>query len=193
MLKSQLNRKHNNKPLAVLVAKDVLKQIRYKNIFLTPGTYCKLEVPTTEEGKDLQTALKNKTARNCRVCGIGAAFISLVNLKNKFDITSKVFNKKSNWVSGHYDDLGNYISGYFSPTKELSVYIDRNDLTDRLAEVFSQKQLTDLEELFEGYYSCYNFAERYTPNERMIIIMKNIIKNKGWLNKEEVKNYTGKP
>jgi hypothetical protein len=112
--------------LAIRVAKDVLKQIRRGKIVPTRGTYLSGtgnsgNIPREFRNKtgDLQKVLKTNFPR-CRVCGIGAAFLGIVHLENKFDLTG------------------------------IDYYISDDDMRARLSEAFSSTEMCNLENTFEG-------------------------------------------
>jgi len=87
-----------NRALCVKVARDVLAQLRLKRYSATPGDYisvndnCPIEdsifdMPFYEQNsKSFKTVFKEKKSVTCTVCALGAAFVSLVNIKNDYSL-----------------------------------------------------------------------------------------------------------
>ena len=112
--------------LAIRVAKDVLKQIRRGKIVPTRGTYLSSASPDGNIPRvfrsatgDMQQVLKKNFPR-CKVCGIGAAFLGIVHLENKFDL----------------HDIYDYISD--------------DDMRARLKQAFGTSEMIALENTFEA-------------------------------------------
>lgn len=164
--------------LRVAVAKDVLASMR--KYCAAPGTYID---PTHDAliaaskvadkgGKEVAQLLKKK----CDVCAIGATFLSLVAIDNKYKF-----------------QVGNNLVG------ESFVYTPLGyQAKDRLRKVFSEEQLCLIESAFETVHfnDFYNlvqdkdlddkvdravaFGEKYDdPDKRLRAIMRNIVKNEG--------------
>lgn len=111
------------KRLAVKVAEDVLKQVEEGKIIPTNMVYVtgrRGELPKCMQVVgDLQNILKTKHP-TCRACGIGAAFLALVGLRNQFDL-------------------------YGAETG-----LDRYEVSERLEEAFTLEEINDIENAFEG-------------------------------------------
>lgn len=167
----------------ISVAKDVLKLLSEGFLKARKGTYGEFRrIPRKykvgdrskipDQADDLIKTLKKNDAK-CEVCGIGACFISLVNLGD---------NISTNTMIG----------------KRRSFYNGISDRTMRilLRKVFSSNQLTLIESAFEkntthndtvSGYEIYDekvdaacFGDQYISDAaRLKAIMKNIIKNKG--------------
>lgn len=175
---SEKNKKFWALPAAkkrVAVAKDVIRQIN--NGFYNPktGTYfrpddfkgdieaenaVKLDVALTEIGN---------RGGHCTVCGIGGCFVSLARLGDKI---------KTEAAFGELVEAGDEPSDYFMKRK--------------LRKIFSSTQLSMIECAFEMYdghgdahYQKRELAADWgnelnlDSRNRLIAIMKNIIKNKG--------------
>jgi|SRR6185436_1801424 len=99
-----------NKDLCVKVARDVLAQLRLKRYFAEPGTYVNLNFDTYEDNVrqlSFKDFFKENKEATCNVCALGAAFVSLINIKNKcsvdeiddhstiFDRLEEVFGQKN--------------------------------------------------------------------------------------------------
>lgn len=154
-MNTKSRRSHSKPALRVKVAKDVLLQIRLKKYKPTNGTYCKLEVDNPAKykvGDSLQAIFPE--IKECTVCGLGAVFMSLIHLTNDFAL-------KGN------DTL---YSGNNIRSGELRVF--GYQLKEKLTDIFTEKQIADIEACFEGYYN-------YSPTLRLQQIMKSIIEHKG--------------
>ncbi len=167
-----MTKKHREKVVAV--AKDVLKQIPKLNV--TTGIYLTLApnvLQEEDEGKELQPLLPkllNKKTKPCKVCALGACFISHVGLFDKFKLPM------------------------YSSTE-----ITSEDFRPELRKYFGPRQLALIESAFEcqecdielGYGSydgkkykalkaAANWGDKYKDDtKRLRAIMRNIIKNAG--------------
>jgi len=179
------------KELRIKVAKDVLKSL---NLYKVASG----EVFVRNNNIDLNPYLKKRNSKliaqrlkkDCEVCALGACFLSLVKLDNKF-----------NFFDGYdsYDDIPNG----FMP--------DAKPFFRRLKNIFSVSQLILIEssfELGEGFFNEVTYVDwlardsgisavvleknsKSIPDavafggqfendsERLAAIMKNIIKNEG--------------
>lgn len=144
----------------VAIAKDVLLSIKTGIVIPTCGNYFSLTKKL--DGKTLQEGLCDVNSPiSCKVCGMGAVFVSKVKLGNTFEMDGS-------YVSD--DEMTENLEGIFS-TKQLR-------LIEHAFEGFHAgfANITDTEET-----KCENkFRYKYSePSERMQAIMKNIIKNNG--------------
>lgn len=151
----------------VAIAKDVLLQLAAGKMTATPGVYCRIYLSKPVTTEDLQTELQN--LESCQVCGIGAVFVSKVNLANKFKIDHGFGNDR------------------FNPGHE--------NMVENMSRIFTDHELAQIETLFEGWYrqingqlvDASNFRINVSnPTDRLILIMENIIKNKGELKLEQL-------
>jgi len=153
--------------MRVKIAQDVLATM--KGMRIDKGAFVKpddpWELPKDDSKAAARRLQKNKT---CRVCALGACFLSVIKLDNKF--------------LGSWRDL-------IRAGEEIS---------DRLGDFFDMDQLKLIENAFElgrGWFTsdgsvnrlegldvtrAVQFGERYDKDEnRLKAIMKNIIKNGG--------------
>jgi len=142
----------------VEIAKDVIKQLKLKTLVPLSGTYVTPTVITqTDEdelqGQELDKLISEKKV-TCQVCAKGALFISHVM-------------KTDNC------------------TLQESKCVGNGRISFRL-NMFSQAQLDKIEQAFEGWgvenpkSKMSKFIRRWgTEEERLLPIMKNIIKNGG--------------
>jgi hypothetical protein len=143
----------------VLVAKDVIAQLKQESLVATTGEYIFFGF-AIDGSEDFQKALKDT---DCEVCAIGACFVSAVRRFDAFKLSE----------------------GYYSPSRTLPLY----QIKDYLQQVFTAQQLSDMEALFEGFRAPANAQfEAAFPDKthRMTLIMKNIIDNKGDLVVEQL-------
>jgi hypothetical protein len=163
------------------VAQDVLDHMRYVKV--TEGTYCEGELPKGVKSSD-ESAKKHidGISKGCRVCALGACFLSYIRLYNNVTLSELV--------------------GTFSNTvTEGEVFeSDYHEISNELDHIFSQAQLCLIETAFELHcinddYDCDDadgytveaeadaavaFGRKYDdPKVRLKAIMKNIIKNNG--------------
>lgn len=154
---------------AVAIAKDVLKQIKAKKIKTTAFDYvvsgyedCWAE--NTYEGNAQKHI--NEITSTCHVCALGACMLSYIR---KFD--------------------GVDMSDITRLGEEIN--IDRDYIVSKLKTAFSLRQLDLIELAFQYEDDIFDdmpkderealeFVEGvYDETERLTLIMKNIIKNKG--------------
>lgn len=160
----------------VMIAQDVIDQLKAKNISACSGTFIDFRFDEDAYKKSLQKEVLNKNI-SCEVCGVGGIFLSTILFTNKVNI-----NENTN---GRLDSLGEDIL----ENKETN-------FTQAL-KYFSKDQIILIENAFEigdGYFTYYcsdaskekfidkaiDFGAKYeTDKDRLIAIMKNIIKNNG--------------
>jgi len=170
-LQKRRNTYFNNLPAdkkRVKIAKDVLVQIDLGVIVPTAGIYFDSwdlrrlgENGDIEENTELQNLLREEIIE-CRVCGIGSLFVCDILNRNNLKL-----NKQNSY---------------------FNILIGSSHIHKRLKGIFTSKQLDLIEKYFENWVGCRDFFRRSnikditSSEERMIIIMKNIIKNKGTFN-----------
>jgi len=159
----------------ILLAKDVLAQLRAKKIKTTTGEWLTFNVGGTkwdkkeEEICNLQVDFLNKNIENCECCALGGLMLSCTLYQNKVNVPVSF-----GWYGSRLLEVN------FNGLKEHDKIAKK-----QLSNIFS---LTELK-LIESYYECGNglygrlgkefsdFWYDLTSEERMIAIMKNIIKN----------------
>lgn len=140
----------------IAIAKDVLKQIAAEklipaDIYCAPyhanGNYAELP----EKSVSLQKFFK-QNVKTCKVCAIGAAFVSAVNLYNECE-----------------SEGGSSIGKYF--------------MSKKLRDYFDISQINLLEKVYECWDEFAKWSDwcSLTREQRLVAIMKNIIKNDGRL------------
>jgi len=159
-------------PEAVAIAQDVLAQLGQYGVFY--GQYLRGQLPHDVNVKR-EDSVQNHVdvvAKNCRVCALGAAFLSMVRLYNAVNMET---------LMPYIDDTH-------------SVFMQRNSITCRLNTYFSSEQLDMIESAFErcqmGHtasptrkYDAMLFVDNENnPKERLKKIMENIVENGGVFN-----------
>lgn len=167
----------------VAIAKDTLEQIKQKFYRPMKDTYLELDFSdNTNEMRGEQVPVKldelfrklKEERSKCEVCGIGACFVSLVNLGDEV-ITKKAFESEV------VEDMDS---------------VDDDFMRKKLRKVFTSNQLALIECAFEKDFTfddkskagvprkkreaASEFGEAYYDHtDRLVAIMKNIIKNDG--------------
>jgi hypothetical protein len=165
----------------VMIAKDVLTQIKAKRYIPESGTWVdpnwniRNEIDGTES---VQKLFADRTIETCNVCALGGLFMSCTNLNNNTCVSDINYG-------GEGDLLGEKIQ-------------DGDTLSNGLNKIFSKKQLQLIEVYFEKGDGWFG-EDRYTGNyigedsrhvqyfndaypdddERLVEIMKNIVANDG--------------
>jgi len=165
----------------VMIAKDVLAQIKAKRYIPESGTWVdpnwniRNEIDGTES---VQKLFADRTIETCNVCALGGLFMSCTNLNNNTCVSD--IN-----CGGEGSLLGEMIQ-------------EGDTLSNGLNKIFSKKQLQLIEVYFEkgdgwfgedGYTGNYigedsrhveYFNDAYPDDdERLVEIMKNIVANDG--------------
>ena len=156
----------------VMIAKDVLAQIKAKRYFAESGEWVKPLWSDDQKSIDIKLdpnssikdAFKSKAINSCQVCALGGLFMSCTNLNNN----TTVQDLKDETYIGE-------------------LVADDDKISNGLNRIFTQAQLMLIESYFEGgegYFRGGNektqtFLESYNDDERLKIIMQNIIDNNG--------------
>lgn len=136
----------------VIIAKDVILQIKAKKFKATSNVYIRPSKKFSEFGK-FTDSLKDvlpaffESGATCSCCAKGALFISTVSKRNECTIDE---------------------------TKNLGSY----EIVQNLSDIFTESQLDKIEQYFEGWVGEYDIDYPDTDN-RLIVICNNIIKNNG--------------
>jgi hypothetical protein len=167
----------------VAIAHDVLAALKAKKYKAAQRVYCDinfndscgLEVEKQGQKMELQTLLVGGAIESCNVCAIGSIFTSKVAIGNDF---------KVNVEKDEYDG-------------DIMLEQDMNDdgmLIKSLRGIFTETDLRLIEYAFEGEDIAEKFESRSekfhdkmvefyesfkSPHDRLVGIMKNIIKNEG--------------
>lgn len=191
----QNNEKFKNATKAqkrVLIAKDVLEWLDVNLIRPENGSYVrrsdyKKDIDYDYEKHDKtqlnKTILEGGSRNSCYVCGVGALFVGAVM---RYDnICNGDFN-------GNCSDINIGIGGLIEFDDELVDYLSKYFTRRQIALVevaFEVEDYFDSDEPFNSSFACLsdeaaskasNFGMQYKENkQRLIAIMKNIIKNDG--------------
>lgn len=157
----------------VEIAKDVIESLKTNVYWAKRGLYIGYSIYNMFPVEaSLQDVLLNGNVRACDVCALGACFLSLIKHENDFTV------------------------GNLENTNFNSVSIFR----ERLEQVFSKEQLGIIESVFETFYihavtggnnfetakiaenwfwEKHRFVKYHDADEKLTIIMQNIIDNNG--------------
>jgi hypothetical protein len=164
----------------VMIAKDVLAQIKAERYFPKRGEWARPLWSDDQKSIDIKLdpnssikdAFKSKAINSCKVCALGGLFMSCTNLNNN----TTVGDMKTEYYIGEFvnDDV---------------------KISNGLNRIFTQKQLMLIETYFEGgegYFKSYShhfsysdekllviFFKSFDDDERLKMIMQNIIDNNG--------------
>lgn len=155
----------------ILVAKDILKQISTGKFKAKIGKWAEIKMPPKPEkfeGNFASTQEILLEGAKCECCALGSLTLSCITFNNKHEIFNPAWK------------------GY------ESIYWDW-DYNLQVNKIFSKKQLILMEMAFEcgeGSFKTFWYDDdkqikaakmykKLNPKQRLIAIMKNIIKNKG--------------
>ena len=142
--------------MRVKIAKDVLLNLKSENVKVTKETYVWFEDNMPHEVCELQPYLKEKNPA-CHVCALGAMLLSRIRC---FDNFKRVDMSSEKYISGAQTKHGLY-------------------------KYFDADQICLIEAFFEQWRSYFKPSEQDLmdkfpdPKERLIFIMKHIIRHKG--------------
>lgn len=156
----------------VLIAKDVLAQLKAGKYAADPGNWATVKAPSSDIEKSTEVCTIIDDPRSeCSCCALGALMLSEIRLNDNLKV-------------GKVDEDAIYNG---------EVQIDHNGAGDRLNRYFSDKQLRLMEIAFEqGGGSCqarteeefraekkYDDDRHEDADARLVKIMKNVVKNGG--------------
>lgn len=167
----------------VMIAKDVLAQIKAKRYFPESGEWVRPLWSGDQKSIDIKLnpnssikdAFKSKAINSCQVCALGGLFMSCTNLNNN----TTVQDLKDETYIG-------------------DLVADDDKISNGLNRIFTQKQLMLIEIYFEGSQGYFRdhlssdekaetFLENYSDDERLEMIMQNIIDNDGTFKPNKLK------
>src|SRR6185369_2611606 len=125
----------------IAIAKDVLKQIKLRTYKPKAGTYVEISqeiAKTIPRSADVQLQDMLPKIKDCKVCALGACFMSSV--------------RRFNGYSTGAANLGSVeLSGYAEPITSTSHKMGSWETREQLRRFFSDKQLNLSECWFEGW------------------------------------------
>jgi len=160
--------------IRVEVAKDVIRSLKLLDVmtgvYFKPKGTLELVNSIVSSSPDSKVAAQ-KLKKDCKVCALGACFLSSIRLTNK-------------WEFGKFEEH------WTGPAQVRAV--EREVLEEKLHKIFTPFQIDLIETAFEEY-NCTNRAndrsvigramsfgsKHYDSSSRLRAIMKNIIKNNG--------------
>lgn len=166
----------------VMIARDVIAQVKAKKFKVKTGTYCDLKInkkykPEVEGELELQSLMESGVVEKCTVCAIGGIFASKVSIGNKFNI---------NVENDSWDDE--------NPDLRIDNELSDDEIFKNLENIYSSEELRKIEYAFEGNDiddSFWHEEDEFHKNilsyskvhknvdNRLIAIMQNIIDNNG--------------
>lgn len=150
----------------VAIAKDVLVHIATRKIVAKQGTY--FEIKHRSFSADMQACEVVAAAPSCTVCALGAVFVAAIDNANEATMDDM-----------DPDDFGNRIEIGHAPLKR---YLSRFFSVDQLHLIEAAFESSDIHDFFEydAVQPATNmFNDFVSSEERMQIIMRNIIDNDG--------------
>lgn len=177
---------------AVVIAKDVIKQIKAKQYIATQGHYVSgLNIKAFKGQVELQKVLKTK-AQSCQACALGSLFLSKVAKYNQCKINTKDIDPalKNNL------SIQRYHANEDNITDRYNLYLD---IDKHLSSAFTKEEIIMIESCFEVQDMSATSPNRYSvldperlaflgkfmykgivyPYSKLIHICNNIIRNKG--------------
>jgi len=179
----------NNAEKRVLIAKDVIAQIKTKKIKPTSGHFISAKQnPRVAESiyssdlddSDARKILLTNHITQCACCALGGLFVSCTLYNNNTTLNQFVYNNIGEVINReryHRDGFSNGLDKFFSmaqlrlieQTFEGNTGIVRDDMSDGTGK-------------FHAHYSAASkaFYKTYaTPTKRLLAIMRNIVANNG--------------
>lgn len=159
----------------VIIAEDVIIQLSSKRLKAEAGIYFDskaIQNKLNDVGGEFELqGLIKETTEPCKVCGIGALFACEVIRNDNF----KVNGSDEIAYDIHADNIKDRLKGIFN-----------GDQLDLIETAFEKRVIND-NRLLEGWHGnteladiAIDFGRKYESDKnRLIAIMKNIIKNKG--------------
>lgn len=170
-------KKANKQRKRVMIAEDVLAQLRTKRFVAEQGTFVGDLGAFLEEdelNKDLKTICRSEP--QCNVCAIGGMFVSAVEFHNKLKVSDVS-------LEFDYKEYSNYLSKWFEKDQLKLIEIAfedgngavrvNNSKTHKAASEFFGDLQHELDN-HNGMIDLYLGAD-----EKMRLIMENIVRNKG--------------
>jgi len=162
--------KRRNRNMCVRIARDVLAQLRLGRYIAEAGTYVAVETKDGYLGDgwtdlnpnhSFKTVFKKNKDVSCRVCALGSAFVSLVNIQNKCSVGEIQENNQ----------MFNRLAKYFG--------------NDNIALMESAFECATMDHVSHNLYQedidlAIEFGRRYDDEtQRLRAIMLNVIRNNG--------------
>jgi hypothetical protein len=150
---------------SVAIAKDVIKQIKAEKYTPTSGWYIRGALTRLDNEADVQTNLNV----SCNCCALGASLLSTVKYKNTLKIEDLYgYNEKNSQFTKMLDSI-------FTTKQQALIEASFEDGLHLQANLTKGFRLSE-----KDYEKCRDFYKLYNdPEDRLIGIMNNIIKNKG--------------
>ena len=150
--------------MRVAIAKDVIKQIIARKMIINNGVYFR---PTVAD-QHVNKAVANEKGFQCRVCAVGAAIVSGIRLFNEVE-----FRVADMGVTNSFAAIQNWFRPSQAALIEAGLEGEASRAIYRHCDVKVSKG--DMKRADAFYWKHQNMA----PEDVVIAIYKNIIRNKG--------------
>lgn len=187
----------------VAVAQDVVAHLNLLNV--ARGTYCEGNMPSpsntddfvTYDGNDQASLYIDGMSKNCRVCAVGACFLSYIRVYNKVPLNQFIGIYGTSIDSGEsfsleYTDMARILHDIFSsPQLQLiEAAFEQSAINDNCVannendydtgDTFYYDHDEDTKVTLEEMNAAEKFGNKYdVADERLKAIMKNIVANDG--------------
>lgn len=173
---NKIFKKANDAQKRVILAKEIISQIKAERFLARRGNFCKIENRGAFKDLDsIQKLFLSKKIPNCTVCALGSILMAQTIFANK-------------------ENIGDYESDFYDLGKTIKY--KTGDTKNGIVKLFGLEQIKLIEQAFEmgqGYFKKYeldnklpdthkaiDFGNQYFSSDvRLINIMENIISNKG--------------
>jgi len=165
--------KKNKAQLRVEIAKDVLKHIKAEKITARTGSYFHPLVKNSAryKGKQLQEVLPK--LKECKVCALGGMFYAFVDKYNNFTISESGI-WYTTWRPGTMRELLDMFSK--DQLYLIECAFEADDIEDNCR--YRSKYKASEYHIAESFRKT-NGIDPHESKKALILIMKNIIRNKG--------------
>lgn len=162
----------------VLIAQDVIAQIKAKTLIPSSGTWVRLENADFLLDSDSLRAVTLNKDTTCKCCALGGLFLSCTLFNNKVTV--------GDVTEGDYGYLDDVIRNGEKFSNGLNTIFSENQL--KLIENAFEQGGGAFDPAYENFSDKYNaltseairFGKRFSSDKnRLIAIMNNIIKNNG--------------
>lgn len=163
----------------VLIAQDAIEQIKLQKVEVREGFFCDIRRVLPDNGEaQLQELLHDPDAPQCSGCALGTLFLSSVRMRNQFKVDAfsdpegeiipllKEFSQRQRELIEIAFEMGD---GWYS--------VERHR-TWGGGELVVTKQHREAMDWAIGFLSA---GERECENTRLLILLENIVRNKGTL------------
>lgn len=168
----------------VEIAKDVIKQLKNRTIIANTGVYCNFEYDNISEDlykSDVRSNFDKLKSLECNVCALGAILVSNTKFNNGFSFKQLNNVRNDNIISllDYFTDSQLTLIEFAFESWNIEDLINNYEINKG---IYCGKDYTKLDLTYEQIEKACDFnsdIHEDEAEERMIRIMKNIIKNEG--------------